>query len=174
MKIYIDFDGVILDTWPNILKEYKKNFSSCEIEEYKLRLLFKNLNWDLILDNSKINYKNLASLKKLKNYDVTILTKINSLSEGESKIRFLRKNNINVKLKTVDIDQRKSDVVSAAGNILIDDEIKNLQEWQEKGGIAILYSKNKDNKDSDGIMNKKLPVIYELQYEYIVDLLTKF
>ena len=76
--------------------------------------------------------------------------------------------NIDIKLKTVDIDEKKSEIVDAVGNILIDDDIKNLIEWKEKGGCAILYSKNKDGKDSDGIINKEFPIIYELEYEYIM------
>lgn len=172
MKLYIDFDGIIIDTWPSVLKEYYKKYSNCEVEEYKLRELFKDLNWDLILNNSRINYTNIKVLKKFNNYEIAILTKINSLSEGKAKEKFLKNMNIDIKLKTVDIDEKKSEIVDAAGNILIDDDIKNLIEWKEKGGCAILYSKNKDGKDSDGIINKEFPIIYELEYEYIIELLT--
>lgn len=172
MKLYVDFDGIIIDTWPSILKKYYKKYCNYEVEEYKLRELFKDLNWDLIINNSRINYNNIMVLKKLNNYDITILTKINSLSEGETKQKFLKSLNIDIKLKTVDIDEKKSEIVDAKGNILIDDEIKNLKEWKEKGGIAILYSKNKDGKDSDGIINKEFPILYELEYEYITELLT--
>lgn len=62
-KIYIDFDGVILDTWEVIFKKYYEKFNTTEIYEDKIKKLMLIIGWDYILDNSKeIN----CSLKKLK------------------------------------------------------------------------------------------------------------
>lgn len=60
-KIYIDFDGVILDTWEVIFKKYYEKFNTTEIYEDKIKKLMLIIGWDYILDNSKeIN----CSLKK--------------------------------------------------------------------------------------------------------------
>lgn len=111
-------------------------------------------------------------MKAIENFDVTILTKINSLSEKEAKEKFLIDNNININIKTVNIDNKKTDVVDAKNNILIDDEIKNLRDWKEHGGIGILYSKNMDDKDSDGIPNEDFRIVYKLSYELVSNLLS--
>ncbi len=44
----------------------------------------------------------------------------------------------------------RADAVDPMNNILIDDEIKNLDEWEKKGGKPILYNKNDNNRDSAG------------------------
>lgn len=38
-KIYVDFDGVILDTWDIIFQEYKKKFKTTKIDEIELKKL---------------------------------------------------------------------------------------------------------------------------------------
>lgn len=173
MKLYIDFDGVIVDTWPIIVEKYFCKYSTISVEEEKLRILFNECNWDEILKKSKKNYKNIDVLKKIKSFDVTILTKVNSTSEKIAKENFFNNNSLNINIKTVNIDSKKSDVVNARNSILIDDEIKNLKDWKESGGVGILYSKNNNNMDSDGILNEEFPVIFELDYEYCIDLLTR-
>lgn len=44
--------------------------------------------------------------------------------------------------------------MSARGNILIDDKVYNLEQWEECGGIPIFF--NKDNSDYDVRVNKNI------------------
>ncbi len=160
--IYIDFDGVIVDTWPKIMDEYFHKYKNYDVEETKLRNLFAEISWDEILNNSKVNEKNITLLKNIKYGNVAILTKINTVSEKKAKIKFLKENNIRLDVIFVDIDNSKTQAVMAENNILIDDELKNLNEWVEKGGIGILYSKNDNHNDSNGELNTKYEEICEL------------
>ena len=59
----------------------------------------------------------------------------------------MRDNGVFINAHLVPTKISKSDVVSAKGNILIDDKIYNLDEWVSKGGIGIFF--NKDNLDFD-------------------------
>lgn len=159
MIIYVDFDGVLVDTWPVIEGIYNDMYNSNMIEEAKLRKMFQQANWDEILFQSKKNIENINIIKNNKEYEIKILTKINSESEKYSKINFLKESNINLEIITLNIDESKSTIVDPVGNILIDDELKNIEEWDKKGGIGILYSKNNDGKDSDGRINTEYEMI---------------
>ena len=57
-------------------------------------------------------------------------------------------------------------MVSAKGNILIDDKVYNLDEWVDNGGIGIFF--NKDNLDYDvrGNENTKYKKINSLDILY--------
>lgn len=161
-KIYIDFDGVILDTWDIIFKKYKEQFKTMEIDENNIKEVMLTIGWDFILNNSEeINY----SLKKIKeiskNYEVCILTKVNSIEEQKSKMIFLQKKGIN-KMCFVPYNSLKTQYASPYKNILIDDDLKNLEEWEQKGGISIFFNKNLDNYDSYGNKNNNFIIINDL------------
>lgn len=135
VKIYVDFDGVILDTWNVIFKEYIKLYNTDILEEDKLKSLMLNIGWGNILLNSRqIN----DSIKKTKDiskvYEVYILTKINSQKEKNAKKEFLLKYNIN-NFYFVPYEHSKIQYVNAENNILIDDDINNLDDWNLHGGV---------------------------------------
>ena len=50
---------------------------------------------------------------------------------------------------------KKTDVVDAQSNILVDDAIFNLDEWVMAGGIPIFFDNNGTNIDGWGVENKK-------------------
>ena len=92
-KIYIDFDGVILDTWEVIFEKYKEQFKTIEIDENKIKKVMLDIGWDFILDNSEEINNSLKNIKEIsKNYQVCILTKVNSVEEQNSKKKFLQEN----------------------------------------------------------------------------------
>lgn len=161
--IYIDFDGVIVDTWPLICEHYKEVNNSDLMEEGKLKKLFAELDWEFVLNNSYQNKQNIQLLQNLSSdvisSEIKILTKVNSKEEKKQKGLFLKNNNINIKMIAVTFERSKADAVDPMNNILIDDEIKNLDEWEKKGGKSILYTKNDDNRDSDGVQNFKYKTI---------------
>lgn len=140
MKVYVDFDGVILDTDSILDREFSK-MNNINWSEF-----VKNYNWDKLVNDATIINNSLYNLKNSR-YDTFVLSKISSVEEGISKVRYLRDNDVFINIHLVPTKISKSDVVSAKGNILIDDKIYNLDEWVSKGGIGIFF--NKDNLDFD-------------------------
>ncbi len=145
--IYIDFDGVILDTEEELFREWRKNPNRHLLPEKTKIDYIANADWDSILHNSKPLNNSLHYLSEMDDKSV-ILTKIHSLAEGTAKINWIKENGIKQNVTLVPYNVKKSDVVDAKGNILIDDCIKNLDEWEEKGGTGILFDANDDNYDS--------------------------
>ena len=154
MKIYIDFDGVILDTdttIDNIIRD-----SNIDKKEY-----IKNCDWDNLLNNTDVINNSINYLRESK-LDINLLSKISTLEEGIAKVKYLRNNNIDMNINLVPTKISKSDIVSAKGNILIDDKVYNLDDWSSKGGIPIFF--NKDNTDIDiyGKINTEYKKISDL------------
>ena len=155
MKIYIDFDGVILDTdttIDNIISD--KNIDK---KEY-----IKTCDWDNLLNNTDIINNSLKYLKESKR-DINLLSKISTLEEGIGKVKYLKDNGIDMNIHLVPTKISKSDIVDPKGNILIDDKVYNLDEWKSKGGISIFF--NKDNNDIDiyGKVNTEYKKISDLR-----------
>ena len=121
-----------------------------------------DLGWDVILENSKeINnsFKKIQCL--MKNYQIFILTKVNSDEEQKTKELFLKKKNI-FNVIFVPYNSPKSDFVNPSGSILIDDVIHNLEEWEQNGGISILFNEHMKNEDSYGNKSNKFIIIDDL------------
>lgn len=153
MKVYVDFDGVLLDTDSVIDKEFDGNGERREfVKNYDW---FKLMRDDLIINNA-LDYINNSK------YEVSLLSKISSMCEGQAKIKYLRNKGVNIDINLVPTLINKCYVVSAYGNVLIDDKIVNLDSWSNSGGISIYF--NKDSKDTDihGDINTKYPMISDL------------
>ena len=161
-KIYIDFDGVIFDTWDIIFEKYKEKFKTTKIDENNVKELMLSIGWNYILSNSKEINNNLKKANEInKKYDVSVLTKVNSIEEQKEKKKFLHKNGIN-KIHFVPYNFSKAQYVSPQNNILIDDELKNLEEWKQKGGISIYFNKKLSDYDSYGNKNNEFIIINDL------------
>ena len=140
IKLYIDFDGVILDTIKITYQmiEDKKLQTQDEIIDF-----FKNINWNELLKISPIINDSINCIKKLiesEKFDVTILTHVNSNHEIEEKIKFIKKAIPYIKIITCPKRIDKCDFVNPINAILVDDYLKNLEKWQAKGGIAVKFS----------------------------------
>ena len=137
-KLYLDCDGVILDTINMSYKMLKEN--GIEREEEK-EDLYRNLSCEeLIIEAGEINNAT-DKIKKLTDiYDVAILTHV--ISEGEiiAKENYFKAVLPNVKVISVPKGTKKADAVDPKGNILVDDFLGNLDYWHEKGGISIKFS----------------------------------
>ena len=121
-----------------------------------------DLGWDVILENSEeINnsFKKIHCL--MKDYQIFILTKVNSDEEQKAKALFLKKKKI-FNVIFVPYNSLKSDVVKPFGSILIDDVIYNLEEWEQNGGISILFNEYMKNEDSYGNKSSKFIIIDDL------------
>ena len=141
-NLYIDFDGVILDTIEvtyklmDELKIDKKNRE--EVEKFYINLDWKNL----LSITPEINdsIKCIQNLIEADIFDISILTHVNSLSEIIEKVHFIRKFLPSITIIPVPKAISKTKMVHAEDAILIDDYVSNLNEWQEAGGIGILFS----------------------------------
>ena len=137
-KLYLDCDGVILDTINMSYKMLKEK--GIEREEEK-KDFYRNLSWEeLIIEAGEIN-NSIEKIKELtKVYDVEILTHV--ISEGEiiAKENYFKEVLPEVKVIAVPKEIKKADAVDPKGNILVDDFLGNLDYWHEKGGISIKFS----------------------------------
>ena len=165
IKKYIDLDGVILDTLPWVFKEWMqmpdyKHKSIIQMHKY-----LENKNWNELLPKSAIINDAIKILNSINDSDVAILTKVHSLeNEGKAKIKFLRSLGIKQEIILVPFSISKTDVVNAHGNILFDDTLSNLEQWQKEGGIALFFDSKGTNIDSYNIKNDKFKKIDDLNF----------
>ena len=153
---YIDFDGVILDTEDLLFEDWRKNPNHRQLgEDLKIEYI-QNRSWSMVINNSMIIKDSIYVLKHCDYHDTAILTKVHSLrNEALEKIKFLRSQGIKQSIIIVPYGLRKTDVVEAEGNILIDDAIMNLDDWEASGGRGIYFNKEGLDVDSWGRRNTK-------------------
>lgn len=143
---YIDLDGVILDTEDIIFN--KLLFNRNNLNEDFIFPYVVNINWAYVLKNSKEINDSINILKNMNPSESAILTRIHSDQEADAKINYFKNIGIKQKVITVPYPLKKNEVVSASGNILIDDSLKNLREWTMAGGYPMFFDKNENNIDS--------------------------
>ena len=135
---YIDCDGVIFNTEEGLFDEYNELIKSNPT--LKKSTYLQQLNWrDWLISSGTIN-NSLEILKKHDHNNVHILTKIHSLKEGTAKIEYFRELGINNNIILVPSNSKKSSIVRAAGNLLIDDSPINLEDWDINNGIPIFFN----------------------------------
>ena len=142
IKLYLDFDGVILDT---INVTFRKLEELNITEEEEIQAFYRNVDWKKLLNETKEINNSLANIKKIIDsnlYDVEILTHVNSELEGELKTEYINGIFKNIKVNPVFKHIEKCDSVNPINAILIDDYLPNLDGWHENGGIAIKFSDN--------------------------------
>ncbi|MEG2351446.1 MAG: hypothetical protein RSA10_01145 [Bacilli bacterium] len=148
-QLYIDFDGVILDT---ITKTYKM-LEDAQIDKKdssKVTEFFKNLDWKKTIEETDQINDSINEIKKIcasKKFNVYILTHVNSTNEMIQKINYLHTNLPEVTVVSVPKELSKANVVNPCAAILIDDYSGNLKEWQKKLGIGIKFVTKKENSD---------------------------
>ena len=154
MKKYIDFDGVIMDTYLPIFHDYLEKKGKGIYVDDTAHVI--NKDWNEVLNNSLIINNAIEIIKELNPRETSILTRIHSLeNEGVTKIKFLRSAGIKCDIILVPYQLKKTDIVIARDNILVDDAIFNLDEWANAGGIPIFFDTYKNNIDGRGVENKK-------------------
>lgn len=165
LKLYLDFDGVILDT---INVTYKQIEKLQITDEYEKQEFYRNIDWcKLIKETAQIN-NSIDNIKKIIDtnlFDVEILTHVNSKEEADLKKEYINKNLGNINVIPVQKGTEKCDKVNPKNAILVDDFTGNLTKWQEKGGISIKFSDN--NKESEFKKINNLSQIIDM-YENIL------
>ena len=141
-KIYIDFDGVIFDTEERIVERKQKR------PDISWKEFFENLNWFELMDEAKeINNAIDYILEgQSKSKQLSILTKIHTLIEMEAKVKMLRNRKVEIPILFVPPHVKKSQIyIPNNGEILIDDSIKNLIDWEQKGGRSVYFNEKLDS-----------------------------
>ena len=143
-RLYIDFDGVVMDTIPLLYNELAKNNVELGNEE-EVRKVFHSFDFSTIIKDKNILNDSIECIHKLIDsgkFEISFLTHINSLNEGVVKVQYLRKhfkNNITIILVPKELSKPK--MVHSKDAVLIDDFSGNLKEWEEAGGLSIRFSK---------------------------------
>ena len=76
------------------------------------------------------------------------------MNEGTNKIKFLQEQGIYIPVILVPFEHKKTDYYYPNNNeILVDDSIDNIREWNEAGGLGILFDLNSSKKDTNSISN---------------------
>lgn len=137
-KLYLDCDGVILDT---INKSYQILREKGITSEEERRAFYNNVCWrKLIIDSGEID-NSISKIKKLiKHFDVEILTHVYTEGESNAKIEYFAKMLPEVNVIAVPKRINKADFVDPTNAILVDDFSPNLEYWDEKGGISVKFS----------------------------------
>ncbi len=147
-RLYIDFDGVVLDTIPPLYKALEE--SKVDVtEEAQRRLFFSKFDFSTIINDDYIlndSVKCIHKLIKSKRFEISFLTHINSLKEGVVKVEYLRRHFKDITILLVPKEISKTKMVHSEGAILVDDFSGNLEEWGANGGIPVRFSKELESK----------------------------
>ena len=148
-RLYIDFDGVVMDTIPLLYNELEKNNVSMDNEE-QIRHVFSSFDFKKIIKDKNILNDSIECINKLlqsKRFEVAFLSHVNSLDEGIVKIKYLRRHfKDDITIIIVPKQVSKTKMVHSEGAILVDDFSGNLKEWEEAGGISVRFSKELESK----------------------------
>ena len=148
-RLYIDFDGVVLDTIPVLYAALEASGADTS-EEKEVARFFSTYDFSMIVNDDNILYDSINCIHKLidsKKFEVSFLTHINSFEEGLCKIKYLKskfENNITIIITPKEISKTK--MVHCEGAILVDDYSGNLTEWEDAGGIGVRFSKELESK----------------------------
>lgn len=165
MDLYIDCDGVILNT---IIISYRKlqklgyldeNYKQIKKYADEIRGYYATIDWNDLLNEAEEINNSIAAIKKIvesgKFQNVQILTHINSAGEGIVKKQYFEKKLPNVPVRLVAKHISKADAVDPTNSILIDDHSPNLVDFEEKGGIGIKFDEDKTEEYRNHIQNGK-------------------
>ena len=156
-ELYIDFDGVIMDTIPYLYKALDDSGINTK-NEADVREFFSKYDYSKIINDGNILNNSIACIDELKNsniFQISILTHINSLEEGIVKVNYLRGYFKDITIVLVPKQLDKTEMFHAKGAILVDDYSGNLRAWESKGGIPIKFVKETENSDFKTIKSLK-------------------
>lgn len=153
MNYFIDFDGVILNSQDRFLIDMKDNVNYDDWVRY-----LNSLDWYNFLrecdeiDESITTLKKLQELKKLK----AIITTIHGLDEMSEKLSFIRENDIYVPVFYVPPRTKKTAIYyPKSDDVLVDDKIRNCQDWINAGGVAIHFDSHLEKIEKNKIKTLK-------------------
>ena len=155
-NLYIDFDGVILDTITPVYNLAKKLNLDVKTQTKEIGLLYSKIDWETLIEESEELSDSIKSIKELresKKFNISILTHINSLKEAKAKIEFI--NNLFEDLTIIPVPKSvsKTKMTQTKDAILVDDYSGNLREWEKEGGIGVKFTKIKEECEFKNIQS---------------------
>ncbi len=150
-RLYIDFDGVVLDTIPVLYEKLGIDKSGVDSGNQEEKIAkFANFDYRNVIQDKYILNDSVNCIKKLlksKRFEISFLSHVHSLDEAIVKTKFLRrhfKDDITIIIVPGKISKTK--MVHSEGAILVDDFSSNLREWEEVGGIAVRFNTKLESK----------------------------
>lgn len=143
-RLYIDFDGVVMDTIPSLYSALEKSGVDTS-NQREIGIFFSTFDFRTIINDDFILNDSINCINKLiesNRFEISFLTHVNSLDEGCVKVNYLRSKFKCITIIMVPKEISKTKVVHSEDAILIDDYSGNLTEWEDNGGIAIRFSKD--------------------------------
>ena len=142
-EIYVDFDGVIVDTQEKINYLFSK-FNNTITPEWNKYLA--NINWrrDILPEASEINnsFGILKELYKMKR-NIIILSRVFSANEYIDKLDYLHSKGIYCNFIPTFGRRNKSEYVRPNKNkLLIDDSETNVKDWLDHNGRGVFFTNN--------------------------------
>lgn len=142
-KLYLDCDGVILDTINRSYQMIKEQNITTEQERTRF---YSNIDWKKLIEESGEINNSISKIKELtKKFDIEILTHVNSENEAKVKLEYFGQELPNINVITVPKPIKKADFVNAKGCILVDDYSSNLAYWEEMGGTGVKFSEHEED-----------------------------
>lgn len=149
-NLYIDFDGVILDTLPPVYDLARKLNIDYKTQMKEVGLLFSKIDWEALIEESPELNDSINNIKKLqesKKFNISILTHVNSLREAKAKIEFINRLFNDLTIIPVPKACAKTMMTQTKNAILVDDYSGNLKGWEESGGIAVKFVKEREDSE---------------------------
>ena len=138
-NLYIDFDGVILDTITPLYRELDgKDLTPEEITKF-----YENYDWEKIIKDECIINDAIDNIQKIidtNRFNLSILTHINSLKEAVLKVNYLRKYFEDITIIPCPKEISKTKMIHTKDAILVDDYAGNLREWEKEEGIPVRFN----------------------------------
>lgn len=153
-NLYIDFDGVILDTITPLYTDYHNQ----KITKDNHKDFYTNYPWETIIDDKYIINNAIEDIQFIINsnkFNLAILTHVNSLNEAVLKVKYLRRYFKDITIIPVPKQISKTKMIHTEGSILIDDYAGNLREWEDEGGIGIRFNLQGEEKGFKTIKDLK-------------------
>lgn len=144
-NLYIDFDGVILDTITPLYNDIEKN----NIKKENLNEFFEKYPWENIINDKYIINSSIEKINKIiesNRFNLAVLTHVNSINEAVLKIKYLRKYFDDITIIPCPKEISKTKMIHTKDAILVDDYTGNLREWENKGGIPVRFSAKRNGK----------------------------
>lgn len=166
-NLYIDFDGVILDTITVTYAMIEGTNISKENDE-EICEFFSKLDWKSILKDELIINDSINCIQKIidaNKFEVAILTHVNSLDEAIAKVNYIRRYFKDITIIPVPKKIHKTKMVHTKNAILVDDYTANLTEWEKEGGIGVRFSPKLSSKGFKVI--DKLDQILDINFEKV-------
>lgn len=141
-NLYIDFDGVMLNT---VELSYKmiEDLGLNKADEEAITLFYESLDWKKLLENATIINDSINCLQKIldsNKFNVAILTHVVTLQEAVEKVNYIRQYFKDITIIPVPKKIHKTKMVQTKGAILVDDYTGNLIEWEKEDGIGVKFS----------------------------------